>query len=363
MWSDRRLLELFEIEHPIVLAPMAGFGTVELAAAVADAGGLGSIGCATMNPQLAVETIARLRRLTRKSININFFCHAPAKADADRERAWHDRLCSYYRELGIEPEQRRQRVDLAPFGDAMCEVVEDTRPEVVSFHFGLPAPALLARVKAAGCKVISSATTVEEARWLEQRGVDAVIAQGHEAGGHQGMFLDCNRNRAVALQIGTMALVPQIADAVSVPVIAAGGIADGRGIAAAFALGASGAQIGTGFLLCPEAATSALHRDAVRHAHEHETVVTNVFSGRPARALVNRLACEIGFLADAVPDFPLPLGELAPLRAAAEQKGSRDFTPLWSGQAAALSREMPAAMLMQITVRETLERLHRLRCN
>ena len=190
-----------------------------------------------------------------------------------------------------------------------------------------------------------------------------MIAQGYEAGGHQGMFLDCNRNRAVALQIGTMALVSQIADAVSVPVIAAGGIADGRGIAAAFALGASGAQIGTGFLLCPEAATPALHRDAVRHAHEHETVVTNVFSGRPARAFVNRLACEIGFLADAVPDFPLPLGELAPLRAAAEQKGSRDFTPLWSGQAAALSREMPAAMLMQITVKETLERLHRLRCN
>jgi nitronate monooxygenase len=363
MWPDRRLLELFEIEHPIVLAPMAGFGTVELAAAVADAGGLGSIGCAIMNPQLALETIARLRRLTSKSININFFCHAPAKADADRERAWHDRLYGYYRELGVAREQRRQRVDLAPFGDAMCEVVEYTKPEVVSFHFGLPAPALLARVKAAGCKVISSATTVEEARWLEQRGVDAVIAQGYEAGGHQGVFLDCDRNRTVALQIGTMALVPQVADAVRVPVIAAGGIADGRGIAAAFALGASAAQIGTGFLLCPEAATPALHRDAVRHAHDHETAVTNVFSGRPARALVNRLAREIGFLAEAVPDFPLPLGELGPLRAAAEQKGSRDFTPLWSGQAAALSREMPAAMLMQVTVKETLERLHRLRCN
>jgi len=362
MWPDQRLLELFEIEHPIVLAPMAGFGTVELAAAVADAGGLGSIGCATMDPQLAVETIARLRRLTSKSISINFFCHAPAKADADRERAWHDRLNGYYRERGIAHEQR-QRVDLAPFGDAMCEVVEDTRPEVVSFHFGLPDPTLLARVKAAGCKVISSATTVDEARWLEQRGFDAVIAQGYEAGGHRGTFLDWNRNGAAASQIGTLALVPQIADVVRVPVIAAGGIADARGIAAAFALGAAGVQIGTGFLLCPEAATPALHRDAVRHAHDHETVVTNVFTGRPARALVNRLAREIGFLADAVPDFPLPLGELGPLRAAAEQKGSRDFTPLWSGQAAALSREMPTAMLMQITVKETLERLHRLRCN
>jgi nitronate monooxygenase len=361
MWPDRRLVELFDIEHPIVLAPMAGFGTVELAAAVADAGGLGSIGCGTTNPQPAAETIARLRRLTSKSINVNFFCHDPAKADADRERAWHDRLRRYYRELGIDREQRR-RVDLAPFGNAMCEVVEDTRPEVVSFHFGLPHPALLARVKAAGCKVVSSATTVEEARWLEQRGVDAVIAQGHEAGGHRGTFLDWNRNGAATSQIGTLALVPQIADSVSVPVIAAGGIADGRVLAAAFALGAAGAQIGTGFLLCPEAATPARHRDAVRHAHDHETVVTNVFTGRPARALVNRLACEIGFLADAVPDFPIPLGELEPLRCAAEQKGSLDFTPLWSGQAAALSREMPAAMLTRIMVKEALERLHGLRC-
>jgi nitronate monooxygenase len=341
---------------------MAGFGTIELAAAVADAGGLGSIGCATMSPQLAAETIAGLRRLTSKSINVNFFCHDPAKADADRERAWHDRLGRYYGELGIPCEQQR-RLDLAPFGDAMCEVVEDTRPEVVSFHFGLPQGALVARVKAAGCKIVSSATTVGEARWLEQRGVDAVIAQGHEAGGHRGMFLDWSRNGAAASQIGTLALVPQIADCVNVPVIAAGGIADGRGLAAAFALGAAGAQIGTGFLLCPEAATPAQHREAVRHADDHETIVTNVFTGRPARAVVNRLACEIGFLADAVPDFPIPLGELEPLRAAAEQKGSLDFTPLWSGQGAALSREMPAAMLTRIMVTEALERLHRLRCS
>src|SRR5262249_32658058 len=164
-------------------------------------------------------------------------------------------------------------------------------------------------------------------------------------------------------EIGTLALVPQIADAVSVPVIAAGGIADGRGVAAALALGAAGVQMGTGFLLCPEAATPALHRDAMRRAHEHETVVTNVFTGRPARAFVNRLACEIGLLADSAPEFPLPMTGLAPLRTAAEQKGSGDFTPLWSGQAAALSREVPAALLMQMTVTETLERLHRLRCN
>jgi nitronate monooxygenase len=361
MWPDRRLADLFEIEHPIVLAPMAGFGTVELAAAVAEAGGLGSIGCGTMTPPVAAETIARLRRLTSKPINVNFFCHDRAKANAGCERAWHDRLRGYYRELGVECGQW-QRADLPPFGDAMCKVVEDATPEVVSFHFGLPPPALLARVRAAGCKVISSATTVDEACWLARRGVDAVIAQGYEAGGHRGMFLDVDRNRAVASQVGTLALVPQVADALGVPVIAAGGIADGRGIVAAFALGASGAQIGSGFLLCPEAATPALHRDAVRHAHEHETVVTNVFTGRPARAFVNRLLSEMDLLTYAAPDFPLPLGELSPLYAAAEQRGYRDFTPLWSGQAAALTQEMPAAMLVRTLVEQTIERLHVLRC-
>ncbi|RZN30169.1 nitronate monooxygenase, partial [Bradyrhizobium sp. Leo121] len=280
MWSDRRLLELFGIEHPIVLAPMAGFATVELASIVADAGGLGSIGCATMDPQRAADAITQMRRLTSKPVSLNFFCHEPAKANAGRERAWHETLSPYYRELGIDDQTPPPRTDLAPFGSAMCEFVEDARPEVVSLHFGLPAPPLLARIKAAGCKVISSATTVAEARWLEDHGADAVIAQGYEAGGHRGTFLDRDRNWAVASQLGTFELVPQVTDAVSVPVIAAGGIADGRGIAAALALGASGVQIGTAFLLCPEAATPPLHRDALRQARELGTVMTNVLSGR-----------------------------------------------------------------------------------
>ncbi|MGY3619117.1 NAD(P)H-dependent flavin oxidoreductase [Bradyrhizobium sp. USDA 10063] len=361
MWTDRRLLELFGIEHPIVLAPMAGFATVELASVVANAGGLGSIGCATMDPQLATEAIAKLRRLTSKPVSLNFFCHEPARADAQRERAWHDRLSPYYRELGIDDATPRPRTDLAPFGSAMCEFVEDARPEVVSFHFGLPAPPLLARIKAAGCKVIASATTVEEACWLEDHGADAVIAQGYEAGGHRGMFLDRDQNRALASQLGTFELVPQIADAVSVPVIAAGGIADGRGVAAALALGASGVQMGTAFLLCPEVATPPLHRDALRQARELGTMMTNVLTGRPARALVNRLMTEVGPLSDAVPDFPLPMGELAPLRAAAERKGSRDFTPLWAGQGAALARELPAQALMQTLVKEAVASLKRIR--
>jgi nitronate monooxygenase len=244
------------------------------------------------------------------------------------------------------------RLDLAPFGDAASAVVEQVRPEVVSFHFGLPEPRLVDRVKAAGCKVISSATTVDEACWLEKHGADAIIAQGYEAGGHRGIFLDSDHKSAVASQAGTFALVPQVADAVSVPVIAAGGIADGRGIAAAFALGAAAVQVGTAFLLCAESATPPLYREALRNARVNQTVVTNVFSGRPARVLVNRLAAEIGPWSDAAPDFPLPMGELPSLRAAAEQKGSADFMPLWSGQAAALAREIPAKMLIDILVRE-----------
>jgi nitronate monooxygenase len=359
MWPDRRLIDLFKIEHPLILAPMAGLGTVELAASVCDAGGLGSIGCATMPPKLAAKAILELRKLTSKPINVNFFCHMQAKPDADRERAWHDRLSTYYRELDIDLEPA-PRLDFAPFGDAMCTVVEDTKPEVVSFHFGLPDLALLARIKAAGCRIISSATTLEEALWLEARGVDGIIAQGSEAGGHRGIFLAEDLNSAMASQPGTLTLVPQIVDAVSVPVIAAGGIADGRGIAAAFALGAAGTQIGTAYLLCPEAATPLLHRDALRQAGGDSTVLTNVFTGRPARMLANRLALEIGPISDTLPDFPLPAGELQPLRAKAEQQGSCDFTPFWSGQAAPLAKEMPARALTAKLVKDSIERFKQL---
>ena len=356
MWPDRRLIDLLEIEHPLVLAPMAGVGTAKLAAAVCKAGGLGSIGCGAMEPALAAETIQALRGLTGRPINVNFFCHVPAKADTARERAWHDRLSPYYRELGIDRELPPPRTDLAPFSDALCAIVEDLRPEVVSFHFGLPEPALLSRVKAAGCRVLSSATTVEEALWLEARGVDAIIAQGCEAGGHRGTFLASDVDRAT----GTLALVPQIVDAVGVPVIAAGGIADGRGIAAALALGAAGVQMGTAFLLCPEAATPPLHRDALRQARGCATVVTNLFTGRPARVLPNRLTLEMGTILADLPDFPLAMGALLPLRTQAEQRGSSDFTPLWAGQSAALAREMPAKALTHRLVHHAIERLKRL---
>lgn len=361
MWPDRRLIDLFKIEHPLVLAPMAGFGTVELAASVCNAGGLGSIGCAMMKPEVAARTIQELRRATTKPINVNFFCHVQAGTDAFRELAWHERLKPYRRELGID-EGPQHRLDIAPFGDAMCTVVERAKPEIVSFHFGLPKPPLLDRVKAAGCRVISSATTVAEACWLEAHGADAIIAQGCEAGGHRGMFLARDLDEAAASQPSTLTLVPQVVDAVRVPVIAAGGIADGRGIAAAFALAAAGIQLGTVFLLCPEAATPTLYREALRGARDDATVLTNVFTGRPARALVNRLARELSPNLDTLPEFPLPLGELALLREKAEREGSTDFTPLWSGQAAALANELPAGELTIKLANEGIKRLRLIDC-
>jgi nitronate monooxygenase len=237
----------------------------------------------------------------------------------------------------------------------MCDLVEEFAPEVVSFHFGLPEQSLLERVRATGAKIISSGTTVEEARWLEGQGCDAIIAQGYEAGGHRGMFL----SQDITTQAGTMALVPQVVDAVKVPVIAAGGIADARGIAAAFALGASAVQIGTAYLFCPEAKVSQLHREALRRARDNDTILTNVFTGRPARGIVNRIAREAGPMSDLAPEFPLAACAIAPLRATAEQAGSGDFSPLWSGQAAALAREVPAGELTRELAAETLARLSR----
>jgi nitronate monooxygenase len=355
MWPDRRIIDLFGIEHPIVQAPMAGPGTPELAIAVAEAGGLGSLPCAMASPEQIRKDMGVIRQRTARPINLNFFTHAPPQPDPDREARWKARLLPYYAELGVDPGKPVPSVLRTPFDDATCDVVEEFRPEIVSFHFGLPEPRLLARVRAAGCKVMASATTAAEARSLADRGCDAVIAQGAEAGGHRGMFLGDD----VASQPGTFALVPQVADAVRVPVIAAGGIADARGIVAALALGASAVQIGTAYLFCPEAAVAPLHRQALRDARDDATALTNLFTGRPARGLVNRLMREVGPLSTDAPAFPLAGGALAPLKAAAEAKGSADFTSLWSGQSAALGREMPAGTLTKHLAQEALSRLAR----
>jgi nitronate monooxygenase len=335
------LENLLGIDLPIIQAPMAGVQGSALVVAVSNAGGLGSLPCGMLGPDALRNELAAIRAQTDKPFNVNFFCHAQPPHDADRERAWRARLFPSYREWGVDPDAIRAEPSRAPFDTAAAEVLAEFGPPVVSFHFGLPSADLLSRVRSWGAKILSSATTVDEARWLEARGVDAVIAQGLEAGGHRGMFL----SEDLDTQLGTFALVPQVAAAVKVPVIAAGGIADAGGVAAARALGAAGVQVGTAYLLCPECTTSAPHRAALKGDGSRVTALTNVFSGRPARGIVNRAMRELGPISAAAPAYPLAAAAVAPLRAKAEGLGRGDFSPLWAGQNATGCREIPAGLL------------------
>jgi nitronate monooxygenase len=348
-WPDTRLIDLFDVALPIVQAPMANSSGVDMAVAVAEAGGLGSFPCAGLSDDKVRDGVAEIRSRTKKPINLNFFCHDEPERDLAREAAWLERLSPYYRELGVEIPTPPLKATIYRFTETTCGVVEAVRPEVVSFHFGLPAPELVARVKRAGCKVICSATTRGEAVWLAARGVDAIIAQGAEAGGHRGMFLETD----VAMQVGTFALVQQIVEATKLPVIAAGGIGDAQGIVAAFALGASGVQIGTAYLCCPEATTSAPHRAALAEPGR-ETVIADVFSGRPARGVANRFTREQGPINPAHAAYPLATPALAPLRKAAEAKGSGDFSWFWSGQGAAPPTGLGAGQLTRKLADEAL---------
>jgi nitronate monooxygenase len=333
--------ELAGIELPIVQAPMAGIQGSALAIAVSRAGGLGSLPCAMLSIDAMRQELRAIRAATDGPFNVNFFCHTPPRLDARREEGWRAALGRYYEEYGIDPSQIGPGAGRAPFSAEAADALDEFRPAVVSFHFGLPAPDLLARVRSTGAMVFASATTVEEALWLEEKGVDAVIAQGAEAGGHRGMFL----SEDITTQVGTFALLPQVVRAVRVPVIAAGGIADAQGVAAVLALGAVAAQIGTAYLLCPEATTSALHRAALKSQEARHTALTNVFSGRAARGIVNRLVREMGPMSEAAPAFPLAGAAVAPLRAMAESRGDSGFSPLWCGQNASGCREIPAGEL------------------
>ena len=348
MWPDSRLTDLLGMELPIIQAPMAGANGSAMAAAVSEAGGVGSLPCAMIGGDKIRAEIGVIRQRSSGPLNVNFFCHTPPKPDPEKAASWKARLREYYIEFGLDPDAEAPAVSRAPFDEETCGIVEDLKPEVVSFHFGLPEKSLLERVKSAGCKVLSSATTVAEAEWLAARGCDAIIAQGYEAGGHRGIFL----NEDIFAQPGTMALVPQVVDAVDVPVIAAGGIADGRGIAAAYALGASGVQIGTAYLFTPESLVSDIHRKALGEARDDQTALTNLFSGRPARGILNRVMRDVGPLSTEPTAFPTAGGALAPLKAAAEATGSGDFTSLWSGQAAPLGREMGAGELTRTLANE-----------
>ena len=328
-------------ELPLIQAPMAGFHGAALAIAVSKAGGLGSLPCAMLTVEAMRKELTTIRAATERPYNVNFFTHTPPVADARREAAWRSALTPYYKEYGIDPNAIPAGPGRAPFTAEAADALEEFKPAVVSFHFGLPSPALLERVRSWGSKILASATTVDEALWLEAHGVDAVIAQGVEAGGHRGNFL----TEDLSTQPGTFALVPQVVRAVKVPVIAAGGIADAKGVAAAMKLGAAAVQVGTAYLLCPEATTTAVHRAALKSGAARNTALTNLFTGRPARGIVNRVMRELGPMNPATPAFPLATSAIAPLRAKAEAQGNGDFSPLWSGQNATGCREIPAGEL------------------
>lgn len=335
------LQQLLGIKLPIIQAPMAGAQAGAMAIAVSNAGGLGSLPCAMLDANGMRNELRTIASQTNKPFNVNFFCHTPPVFNAAREAAWRRKLMPFYMEYGIDDATILTGPGRAAFNDEMAEVLDEFKPQVVSFHFGLPPDHLLDQVKKIGAKIFSSATTVAEAVWLEDKGVDAVIAQGLEAGGHRGIFLSDD----LTTQVGTMSLLPQIVRAVKIPVIAAGGIADAAGVRAAMSLGAAGVQIGTAYLLCPEATTSAIHRAALKSEAARHTALTNIFTGRPARGILNGVMKTLGPINAAAPAFPLATLAIAPLRAKAEARGSGDFSPLWSGQNATGCKEIGAGEL------------------
>ena len=337
------LQQLLEIELPIIQAPMAGVQGSAMAIAVSNAGGLGSLPCAMLGLDAMRSELAAIKAHTAKPFNVNFFCHTPPTPSAEREAIWRATLLPYYRAFGIDPRTIPAAPARTPFGVEAAELLAEFKPAVVSFHFGLPSAKLLARVKTWDSRILSTATTVDEALWLEAHGVDAIIAQGIEAGGHVGSFLSDD----LTTQVGTLALVPQIVRKVKLPVIAAGGIADSKGVAAAMTLGAAGVQVGTAYLLCTEATTSPVHRDALKGEDAAHTALTNLFTGRPARGIMNRIMRELGPINPAAPDFPLAASAMAPLRAKAESQGSGDFSPLWSGQNSSGCKEVSAGHLTE----------------
>jgi nitronate monooxygenase len=343
MNKTKELLKLLDIESPIIQAPMAGNTTPELVAAVSNAGGLGSLACAMLSVDQMTDDATRIRSLSNRSFMLSFFTHTPPGDTASRESAWQQKLARYYKELGVAPPTSPPSGSRRPFDDEYCDAVLKIAPRIAHFHFGMPKPELVKRLRDAGVIVLATGTTVAECKRVVELGAEAVVAQGVEAGGHRGIFL--SNDTDIANQVGTMALVPQVVDAVEVPVIAAGGIADARGVAASLALGASAAWVGTAYLFTPEAKVSAVHRAALKTATDDSSVLTTLFSGRPARGIVNRLIRELGPMNEAAPPFPQATPALAPLRAEAEKRGSGDFSPLWTGQAAGLAHERSAAEL------------------
>jgi nitronate monooxygenase len=338
------LKTILGVELPIIQAPMAGIQGSAMAIAVSNAGGLGSLACALLSSESMRKELSTICAQTKRPFNVNFFCHAQPAPDAVREAAWKTTLAPYYKEFDIDPDTIATGPSRLPFSDETAAILAEFKPAVVSFHFGLPSTTLLNRVRSWGAKILSTATTVKEACWLEANGVDAIIAQGLEAGGHRGHFLCDDLNE----QMGTFSLLPQILRSVKVPVIAAGGIADAKGVSAAMLLGAAGVQIGTAYMLCSEANTSAVHRAALKSDAAKVTALTNLFTGRPARGIVNRLMQDLGPMHPNAPAFPLATSALAPLRSAAEAGAGNGFSPLWAGQNVTGCAEVSAASMTRL---------------
>ncbi|WP_039830420.1 nitronate monooxygenase family protein [Pandoraea sp. B-6] len=362
----RALIERLGLSTPIVQAPMAGTSTPALAAAVSNAGGLGSIGVAAMNADAARKAIHDTRALTRKPFNVNVFCHAPAKLDASRDAAWLAYLAPEFARFDAAPPTTLGEIyKTFAADDAMFAMLLEERPAVVSFHFGLPSQERIDALHAAGIVLFASATNLAEAKTIEAAGVDAIVAQGYEAGGHRGRFEDLgDRVPSDDEQLGTLALVRLIVTHTSVPVIAAGGIMDGAGIAAALALGAQAAQLGTAFVACPESSADAAYRERLTGGAAPRTALIRAISGRPARGFVNRLyALEQAADRPDLPAYPVTYDAGKAINAAAKAKGNSDYAAQWAGQAAPLARAMPAADLvttLRTELRETFNTLREL---
>tara|TARA_R110000782_G_scaffold143395_1_gene236120 strand:+ start:36643 stop:37722 length:1080 start_codon:yes stop_codon:yes gene_type:complete len=338
---------------PLIQAPMAGVSTPSLAASVSEAGGLGSIAVGASDAAVARAMIQELRDRTERAFNVNLFVHGNAKADSDREAAWLEWLAPLFAEFGSKPPKTLRTIYKSFAHDPdMLSMILELAPPVVSFHFGLPSAETLSALRTRGIYLMATATSLNEARAIKAAGVDAIVAQGIEAGGHRGIFDPTAPDEA----LGTIALTRLLVRELDLPVIAAGGIMDGSGIAAALDLGAVAAQLGTAFIACPESAADDAYRTALNGPGAYHTVLTSLISGRPARALANRftmLTDQLGALLP--PDYPIAYDAGKALHAAAKAKGEHGFGAQWAGQGAPLARAMPAAELVQ-TLRDELRR-------
>lgn len=337
----KNLVTLLDTNIPIIQAPMAGVQDSALAIAVSNTGALGSLPCAMLSQEVLINELNNIKEQTQKPVNLNFFCHTMPELKTEQQALWHKELAPYFAEFEIDPNSIQTAATRLPFSQDHIDILNEFRPKVISFHFGLPAANLLEQLKAWGTTILSSATTVEEALHLQNNGADAIIAQGIEAGGHRGIFLTTD----LSTQLGTFALLPQIVEAVNIPVIAAGGIASANAVKAAINLGAAGVQVGTSYLLCPEAKTTRLHRQALLSPEAKHTELTNIFTGRPARGIVNRAIKELGAINPLALSFPYASIAMSALRQAAEEKDMTDFSPLWAGENTTGCSLIPAAEL------------------